>query len=48
MCPQGVTTFISQTWGGRVRDKFLRANSGFLDKLFTGDVVQADRGFDID
>jgi len=48
MCPQGVTTFILQTWGGRVSDKFLTVNSGFLDKLLPGDVVLADQGFDIE
>ena len=48
MCPQGVTTFISQTWGGRVSDKLLTVNSGFLNKLLPGDIVLADRGFDIE
>ena len=45
--PQGVTTFISHAWGGRVSDKHLTVNSGFLSKLLPGDIVLADRGFDI-
>ena len=47
MCPQGLTTFISKTWGGRVSDKHLTLNSGFLNKLLPGDIILADRGFDI-
>ena len=45
--PQGVTTFISPAWGGRVSDKHLTVNSGFLSKLLPGDIMLADRGFDI-
>ncbi|XP_065896091.1 uncharacterized protein [Dysidea avara] len=48
MCPQGVTTFVSCAWGGRVSDKHLTINCGFLSKLLPGDIVLADRGFDID
>ena len=47
MCPQGLTTFVSKTWGGRVSDKHLTLNSGFLNKLLPGDIVLADGGFDI-
>ena len=36
--PQGTVSFISEGWGGRVRS---------LDHLNAGDVILADRGFDI-
>jgi len=29
--PQGVTSFISQGWGGRVSDKYLTEQSDLLD-----------------
>jgi len=45
--PQGVISFISKAWGGRVSDKHLTENCGMLEKLTTGDIVLADRGFDI-
>ena len=45
--PQGVICFISKGWGGRVSDKYLTENCGFLDKLEPGDCVLADRGFNI-
>ena len=38
---------ISPTWGGRVSNKPLTVNSGFLSKLLPKDIVLADRGFDI-
>lgn len=40
--PQGVISFISKAWGGRVSDKYLTDNSGLLRKLLPGDIVFAD------
>ncbi|XP_078019358.1 uncharacterized protein LOC117245667 [Epinephelus lanceolatus] len=45
--PQGVISFISKGWGGQTSDKRVTENCGFLDKLLPGDMVLADRSFDI-
>ncbi|XP_073670948.1 uncharacterized protein [Paramisgurnus dabryanus] len=45
--PQGVISFISEGWGGRASDKHITEESGFLNKLLPGDIVLADRGFNI-
>ena len=47
MSPQGVTTFVSDSFGGRVSDKYLTRESGILKKLLPGDILLADWGFDI-
>ena len=45
--PQGVISYVSETWGGRVSDKHITEHCGILDKIIPGDVILADRGFDI-
>ena len=45
--PQEVVSFVSKCWGGRVSDKYLTDHCGILGKLLPGDVVLADRRFDI-
>ncbi len=39
--------FISKGWGGRVSDRYLTENCGILDNLLPGDLVLADRGFNV-
>ncbi|EDV22882.1 uncharacterized protein TRIADDRAFT_58550 [Trichoplax adhaerens] len=45
--PQGTISFISQGWGGRVSDKHITENCGILDQLSPGDIILADRRFNI-
>ena len=47
IAPHGVVTFVSEGWGGRTSDKYLTENCSFLDNLKPGDLVLADRGFNI-
>ena len=44
----GSISFLSQCWGGRVSDKNLTQECGFLNMFQQGDVVLADRGFTIE
>ena len=45
--PQGVISFISKGWGGGASDKHITNNCGFLNNLLPGDLILADRGFDV-
>ena len=38
---------MSASWGAQVSDKQLTRDSGIIQKLLPGDIVLADRGFDI-
>ncbi|KAK6175897.1 hypothetical protein SNE40_014273 [Patella caerulea] len=39
--------FVSDTFEGSISDKDIVLKSGFLDHLVPGDVIMADRGFNI-
>ena len=43
IAPQGVITFISRGWGGRVSDVHITENCGILENLMQGDLILADR-----
>ncbi|CAC5403235.1 unnamed protein product [Mytilus coruscus] len=45
--PQGAVSYLSNGYGGRVSDKHLTEDCGMLQKLLPGDIVLADRGFNI-
>ena len=45
--PQGTVSYISNSWGGRASDKYITEHCGILDNILPGDLVLADRGFDI-
>ena len=45
--PQGVTSYISKGWGGRVSDKHLIENCGILNNLLPGDQILPDCWFNV-
>ena len=47
IAPTGAIVFISSAWGGRVSDKVITQQCGFLDLIDPGDVILADRGFNV-
>ena len=45
--PTGSISFVSQAWGGRASDKVITQRCGILKYFEYGDLVLADRGFNI-
>ena len=45
--PSGAVSFLSDGWSGRVSDKHITLFSGFMDRIKTGDLILADRGFTV-
>ena len=45
--PQGTVAFVSEAWEGHASDKYITEHCGILKKLLPGDVILADREFDI-
>ena len=45
--PEGTICLVSEAWGGRTSDKFLTENCGIFKNLLPGDLVLADRGFNV-
>ena len=46
--PQGSISFVSKGYGGRCTDNYIAIDSGILNNLLPGDIVLADRGFNIE
>jgi len=45
--PQGVKSLCQKVGGGHASYKYITEHCGILKKLLPGDIVLADRGFDI-
>ena len=45
--PQGAITYLSKAWGGRMSDVYLTEHCDLLENLLPGDLILADRGFNI-
>ena len=47
IAPNGFVIFVSHLYGGHISDKAMTQDCGLIDLLKPGDVVMADKGFDI-
>ncbi|KAH9359618.1 hypothetical protein HPB48_010736 [Haemaphysalis longicornis] len=45
--PNGLISYVSECWGGKISDKQLVLKTDFTSKLDYGDEVLADHGFDV-
>uniref|UniRef100_A0A8C6TNW3 Transposase n=1 Tax=Neogobius melanostomus TaxID=47308 RepID=A0A8C6TNW3_9GOBI len=48
IAPHGEITYISRAWGGMASNKQIAEECGVLNNLSPGDVVLADRGFNVE
>jgi len=45
--PAGLICFVSEAWGGWILDKDIAEKFGLLNFFEPGDVIMAEKGFDI-